>query len=79
MGSEQRRVVSLISPPSFAPSARGRWGRLKSLDLSLACLKEAVTAGYDNFDNIEQDTDLTPLRTLPEFQTLLKQRPEKKP
>ncbi|MFM9964134.1 MAG: hypothetical protein ACKV2Q_23265 [Planctomycetaceae bacterium] len=53
--------------------------RKKSLDLSLTCLKEAVTAGYDNFAHIEQDTVLTPLRKLPEFQTLLKQRPQKKP
>ncbi|MFM9962486.1 MAG: TPR end-of-group domain-containing protein [Planctomycetaceae bacterium] len=49
----------------------------KYLDLSLACLKEAVAAGYDNIDHIQQDTDLTPLRKLPEFQALLKQRPEK--
>ncbi|MFM9962483.1 MAG: hypothetical protein ACKV2Q_14825 [Planctomycetaceae bacterium] len=42
-------------------------------------MKEAVTAGDDNFEHIEQDTDLTPLRKLPEFQALLKQRPEKKP
>ncbi|MFM9962485.1 MAG: TPR end-of-group domain-containing protein [Planctomycetaceae bacterium] len=51
----------------------------KYLDLSLACLKEALAAGYDNFDQIQQDTDLTPLRKLPEFQSLLKQRSEKKP
>ncbi|MFM9959727.1 MAG: TPR end-of-group domain-containing protein [Planctomycetaceae bacterium] len=52
---------------------------MKDLDLSLACLEEAVAAWYDNFEHMQQDSDLTPLRELPEFQTLLKQRPEKKP
>ncbi|MFM9959728.1 MAG: hypothetical protein ACKV2Q_00685 [Planctomycetaceae bacterium] len=33
----------------------------------------------DNFEHIQQDSDLTPLRELPEFQALLKQCPEKKP
>ncbi|MFM9962962.1 MAG: hypothetical protein ACKV2Q_17275 [Planctomycetaceae bacterium] len=33
----------------------------------------------DNFEHLQQDSDLTPLRELPEFQTLLKQRPAKKP
>ena len=74
-----RHTAPLISPPSLAPSARGRWGRLKSLDLSLACLKEAVAAGYDDFEHMQQDSDLTPLRELPEFPALLKQRPQKKP
>ncbi|MFM9964131.1 MAG: hypothetical protein ACKV2Q_23250 [Planctomycetaceae bacterium] len=51
----------------------------KYLDLSLACLKESVAPGYDNFKHIEQDSDLTPLRQLPAFQALLKQRPPTKP
>jgi hypothetical protein len=44
---------------------------------SLDCLKEAVDAGYDEFHHMLRDTDLAPLRKLPEFQELLKQRPKK--
>ena len=61
-------------PTEAEQSERQKW-----LDLALTCLKEAVTAGFDNFEHIEQDTDLTPLRQLPEFQALLKQHPQKKP
>ncbi len=45
--------------------------RDKLLALSLACLKEAIFAGYDNFSHIREDADLTPLRGRPEFETLL--------
>ena len=40
---------------------------------------EAVATGYADIEQMSQDSDLTPLRQLPEFQTLLKQRSEKKP
>jgi tetratricopeptide (TPR) repeat protein len=42
------------------------------LDLSLACLKEAIAAGYDDFAHARKDSDLTALRDLPEFQKLVK-------
>jgi hypothetical protein len=31
------------------------------IDLSLACLKEAIAAGFNNFDHMKQDTDLASL------------------
>ena len=43
----------------------------KFIDLALACLKEAIAAGFDSFDHMQQDSDLTPLHDLPEFQQLL--------
>lgn len=46
------------------------------LDLSLACLKEAIAAGYDNFERARKDSDLAALRELPEFQKLIKFQPE---
>ena len=70
-------TLSMRANPQSTESEQA--DRQKWLDLALTCLKEAVTAGYDNFEHFEQDTDLTPLRQLPEFQTLLKQRPVKKP
>ncbi|MFM9962961.1 MAG: TPR end-of-group domain-containing protein, partial [Planctomycetaceae bacterium] len=70
-------TLSLKDKPQPTDSEKAE--QQKHLDLSLACLKEAVAAGYDNFEHIQQDSDLTPLRELPEFQALLKQRPAKKP
>ena len=40
----------------------------KFADLALACLKEAIAAGYKNFAHMKQDSDLAALRDLPEFQ-----------
>ena len=40
------------------------------IDLALACLKEAIAADYSDFDHMKQDTDLTVLHNLPEFQRL---------
>ena len=42
----------------------------KFADLALACLKEAIAAGYKNYDHMKQDSDLAALRDLPEFQAL---------
>jgi serine/threonine protein kinase len=39
-------------------------------DLAIACLKEAITAGYSDFEQIDDDDDLTPLRDLPSFKAL---------
>jgi tetratricopeptide (TPR) repeat protein len=44
--------------------------RKKLVDLALACLKEAIAAGFDDFKLMKQDTDLTALRGLPEFERL---------
>jgi len=40
------------------------------IDQSLACLKDAIAAGYKDFDYMKQDPDLALLRDLPEFQKL---------
>jgi hypothetical protein len=37
---------------------------------SVACLKEAIAAGFHDFEQLKQDTDLAALRTLPELQNL---------
>jgi hypothetical protein len=37
---------------------------------SLATLREAIAAGWKDFDHIQKDPDLAPLRDLPEFKTL---------
>ena len=50
--------------------------RKKYLDLSLACVKEALAAGYDNFEHMRKDTDLQPLHGLPEFEALFPKKPE---
>jgi hypothetical protein len=42
----------------------------KYTDLALACLKEAIAAGYKDFDHMKKDSDLAALRDLPEFQAL---------
>jgi tetratricopeptide (TPR) repeat protein len=42
----------------------------KYADLALACLKEAIAAGFKDYDLMKQDSDLAALRDLPEFQAL---------
>ncbi len=44
-------------------------------DLSLACLKAAIAAGWNDFDHMRNDTDLTPLHGLPEFEALFPKKP----
>ncbi len=53
-----------------APTPAEEAERKKFVELSLACLKEAIAAGYHNFDHMRQDTDLAPLRGLPGFEDL---------
>src|SRR5205807_2370274 len=42
----------------------------KYRDLAIDCLKEAIAAGYKNFDHMRKDGDLKPLQGLPEFESL---------
>jgi hypothetical protein len=53
-------------------TAAERADRGKYVGLALTTLKAAVAAGYKNVDQMKQDTDLIPLRGLPEFEALLK-------
>jgi len=49
------------------------------LDLTLACLEEAVAAGYKDFEHARSDPDLTALRELPEFQKLVSGKTQASP
>jgi tetratricopeptide (TPR) repeat protein len=44
--------------------------RKSYVEFALTCMKEAIAAGFNNFDKMRRDTDLTPLRGLPEFEAL---------
>jgi tetratricopeptide (TPR) repeat protein len=46
--------------------------RLDYLEDSLAMLTKALHLGYDDYDHLESDPDLDPLRELPEFLALLR-------
>ncbi len=59
-------VVKDKSPPSEAELAEQK----PYIELALACLKEAIAAGNDNFDHMRQDPDLTPLHGLPDFEAM---------
>jgi tetratricopeptide (TPR) repeat protein len=59
-------AVNAKMPPTPVDQA----ARKKLVDLALACLKEAIAGGFDDFNQMKQDTDLTPLHGLPEFESL---------
>jgi hypothetical protein len=63
-------AAGLAAKDKLSPTAAEEAERRKFIDLSLACLKEALAAGYHNFHHMTQDTDLVPLRGLPEFENL---------
>jgi hypothetical protein len=65
------RCAEALTKGKPEPSADELAERKKYLDLSLAALKESLAAGYDNFDHLQKDADLDPLRELPEFQALI--------
>jgi tetratricopeptide (TPR) repeat protein len=48
--------------------------RQEYVGLALACLKEAIAAGYSNFGHMREDTDLVALRGLAEFEQLFPKR-----
>lgn len=62
--------ATLVVKDKPAPTDVEQAEQQKYLDLSLACLKEAIAAGYDNFDHLRKDTDLTALHGLPEYEAL---------
>jgi tetratricopeptide (TPR) repeat protein len=53
--------------------------RSEFLARSLACLKEAFAAGFEDFEHARRDTDLTALRELPEFQELVSDEKQASP
>jgi hypothetical protein len=60
------RIVPLLGEKS---AERGRYEAL-----ALETLRRAINLGYEDFTNIKQDSDLVPLRMLPEFQAILKRK-----
>jgi tetratricopeptide (TPR) repeat protein len=69
--------AALVVKDKPAPTEAEGAERKRLIDLSLACLKEALAAGYDDFEHMRQDTDLAPLRGLPEFENLFPKPAEK--
>ncbi len=62
--------------PGAAPSlltAEQIAARQQYIDHALETLREAVKAGWKDFDHMQEDPDLTVLRDLPEFKALLPQ------
>jgi tetratricopeptide (TPR) repeat protein len=45
--------------------------RQRCLTYALETLREAIAAGWDDFEHMQQNSDLAPLRELPEFQELI--------
>lgn len=45
--------------------------RQEYIDLALACLRESIAAGWNDFDHMQQDPDLAVLRDLREFEELI--------
>lgn len=80
-------MSSTVSVSRFAPQ---RERKASALRLGIGCVNEgpqsvarlperAVAAGYDDFEHMQQDSDPTPLRELPEFEALFSPKQEKKP
>ena len=59
------------SPEAAELTAEQQAERERFTALALTALKAALAAGYDNFDHMQQDTDLAALHELPEFKALL--------
>ena len=53
--------------------------RQEYIDLALACLREAIAAGWSDFDHMQQDPDLAVLHQLPEFEEMLHTPPPPPP
>ena len=51
--------------------------RMKRFQEALQALHDALEKGYRSFAHIEHDDDMDPLRSLPEFQSLIHCCPEK--
>ncbi len=45
--------------------------RQEYIDLALACLRESIAAGWNDFDHMQQDSDLAVLRDLSGFEELM--------
>lgn len=62
------RLVSLYNSACL-------YARLGDKKEAMRYLREAVDGGYNEFDHIEKDYDLDPLRDMPEYRELMSRRP----
>ena len=69
--------ATLVVNGKPTPTEAEQGEQKRFIDLSLACLKVAIAAGYDTFEHMRQDTDLTPLHGLPEFEALFPKKEQK--
>jgi len=62
-----------VFPPDPTPklTTEQRAERDRHIAAALACLKTAIEAGYDNFEQMQQDSDLAALHELSEFKALI--------
>ena len=66
-----RCAASVVPEQGETLSEQQQKLRQQFIDRSLACLKEAVAAGYDDLAHARQDPDLQALHDLTEFQELV--------
>ena len=64
------RCAEFVIKGKPAPTDAEQAERQKFLNLAIDCLKESLAAGWDDFDHLRKDEDLTPLRELLEFKML---------
>ncbi|HEV3122833.1 MAG TPA: hypothetical protein VGY53_13055, partial [Isosphaeraceae bacterium] len=62
--------AALLAKDKHALTKPEQAEREKYVSLALDCLREAIAAGFNNFNHMRQDSDLAPLRGLPEFENL---------
>jgi hypothetical protein len=64
-----------LKPPEGQKLTASQQKRRQELqNQALACLKEAIDAGWENYGHMLWDADLAAVRELPEFQTLMRMR-----
>lgn len=73
------RCAELVIKDKPAPTAAEQAERQKFILLALDALNESLAAGYENFEHMQKDDDLKPLRSLPEFKALLPRSNPNKP
>jgi len=73
--SEGKRASDL-SPddPLMLYNGACLFAQLGDVRLAVSTLKEAITAGHENFDWIKRDSDLNPIRNDPEYIELMKDK-----
>lgn len=74
-GEAYARCAALVVRGKPEPPEAERAERQKYVDLMLECLKEAVAAGFADFDRLRQESVFMPFHDLPEFQALFPKPP----